>query len=115
VRTVFTGEGCLTDASRLLADLDETWSDKELDERSDISDITDDAMANYDDGDPGDGAGKTDWFEHRRNLVSAEHPDGWTKLRAPRCGLMRQPGGAGTGPMQHLIATGAPNSDKMPV
>ncbi len=37
--TVFAGEGCLTDASRLLADLDETSSDQELDERSDISDI----------------------------------------------------------------------------
>ncbi len=84
--TVFTGEGCLSDASRLLADLDETWSDKGLDERSDINDITDDRMANYDDGDPGDGAGKTDWFEHRRNLVSAEHLDGWTKLRALAAG-----------------------------
>lgn len=84
--TVFAGEGCLTDASRLLADLDETWSDKELDERSDISDITDDAMARYGDGDPGDGAGTTDWFEDRRNLVAAEHLDGCTKLRALAAG-----------------------------
>jgi len=43
-------------------------------------------MASYGDGDPGDGAGKTDWFEDRRNLVSAEHLDGCTKLRALAAG-----------------------------
>jgi len=51
-----------------------------------ISDITDDAMARYGDGDPGDGAGTTDWFEDRRNLVAAEHLDGCTKLRALAAG-----------------------------